>query len=519
MSVEVATGGAIPSPEVSNGVAIHQGLGVDEKGVAPSPMKHQETRTTGMAVSDAILVVKPGKSAQNTDGVFESIVDGMNEQLDNVGDLEVKCLTEEGPGILEKKSPKLGLFLNALASSEDKEMVDVDGTTETGDVSMKVEDATEDNISAEVVEATKEIDNILELNEEAAIIQQDRIPLGDDETDDFHEAADDQYAAKLVEAVRNLEKTATLVAENINIENKFDAEVEEPFTSVLPPSLVEDDPVNQGMIMSCTDEQQTYVTQPASKLVDVLVEVSQQKDPSSRIEFGMEIRDDSRVEVVRMELPDSFVAPDDAPMVPMQVDSQVSPKLCYIDSSMQSPEVTIGTVVGELESVNRVASLSSNHCEQEAKVVVPESDQPLSDMEVVVLNMNIVQDEFEETSNAAGFADKHQESPRLSGISEVVPFATSKSKEIVVGPEAALCDCAVQNEFQNNPTMIEDNESSKKTGTVTEGRKERWYDGSGIAFSIVLVVLWSLLPVEEASADALLLSADDTFVKQRTKAC
>ncbi len=214
------------------------------QGVAPSPMKHQETRTIGMAVSDAILVVKPGKSVQNTDGVFESIVDGMNEQLDNVGDLEVKCLTEEGPSILEKKSPKLGLFLNALASSKDKEMVDVDGTIETRDVSVKVEDATEDNISAEVVEATKEIDNILELNEEAAIIQQDRIPLGDDETDDFHEAADDQFAAKLVEAVRDLEKTDTLVAENINIENKFDAEVEEPFTSVLPPSLVEDDPVN-----------------------------------------------------------------------------------------------------------------------------------------------------------------------------------------------------------------------------------------------------------------------------------
>jgi len=336
------------------------------------------------------------------------------------------------------------LFFNALASSEDKEMVDVDGTTEIGDVSVKVEDATKDNISAVVVEATKEIDNILELNEEATIIQQDQIPLVDDEIDDFHEAAGDQFAARLVEAVQDLEKTATLVAENINIENKFDAEVEEPFTYVLPPSLVEDDPVNQGMIMSCTDEQQTYVTQPASKLVDVLVEVSQQKDPPSRTEFGMEMKgDDSRVEVVRMELPDSFVALDDAPMGPMQVDYQVSPKLCYIDSSVQSPKVTIGTVVGELESVNRVASLSSNHFEQEAKVVVPESDQPLSDMEVVVFNMNIVQDEFEETSNAAGFANKHQESPRLNGISEVVPSATSKSKEIVVGPEAALCDCAV----------------------------------------------------------------------------
>jgi orotate phosphoribosyltransferase-like protein len=165
-------------------------------------MKHQETRTTGMAVSDAILVAKPGKNAQNTDGVFGSVVDGMNEQLDDVEDFEVECLTEEDPSILEEeKSPKLGLFLNTFTSFEDKEMVDVDGTIETGDASLKVEDAVEDKISAEVVEATKEIDNIPELNEEAATIQQDQAPLVDDETDDFHEAVDDQIAAELVEAV------------------------------------------------------------------------------------------------------------------------------------------------------------------------------------------------------------------------------------------------------------------------------------------------------------------------------
>ncbi|CAK9860675.1 unnamed protein product [Sphagnum jensenii] len=84
---------------------------------------------------------------------------------------------------------------------------------------------------------------------------------------------------------------------------------------------------------------------------------------------------------------------------------------------------------------------------EQAKVVVPKSDQPLSDVEVVVFNKSIVHDGFEETSNAAGSTDKHRESPRLSGISEVVLSATSKSKELVVGPEAALCDCAVQNEF------------------------------------------------------------------------
>ncbi|CAM6043244.1 unnamed protein product [Sphagnum compactum] len=359
---------------------------------------------------------------------------------------------------------------------------------ELSDTKEEHVDAAEDKISAEVVEATKEIDNIPELNEEAATIQQDQAPLADEETDDLHEAADDQIVAELVEAVQDLEKTATLVAEDINIENKSDAEVEEPFTYVLPPSTIEDDPVNQRMIVSCTDEQQTYVTQPASKLVDVLVEVSQQEDPSSRTEYGMEIRgDDSRVEAIRMELPDSFMALDDSSMVSMQVDCHASPKPYYIDSSMRTPE-EVGAMPLRQHSIALDQDLVA-----EAKVVVPVSDQPLSDMEVVVLNKNIVQDELEETSSAAGSADKHKESPRLSSISEVVPSATSKSKEIVVGPKAALCDCAVENEFQNSPTTIEDSESSKGCGLLET--------------------------VEEASTDALLLSVDEAFVKQRTKAC
>ncbi|CAK9859619.1 unnamed protein product [Sphagnum jensenii] len=41
----------------------------------------------------------------------------LKEKLDNVEGLEVKCLTEEDPGILEEeKSPKLGLFMNTLTS-------------------------------------------------------------------------------------------------------------------------------------------------------------------------------------------------------------------------------------------------------------------------------------------------------------------------------------------------------------------------------------------------------------------
>ncbi len=128
MPVEVATGGDVPSLEVAKGVTIHQGLGVDEKvsstivqdlptyeasidtdkkienmeavvghGVAPSLMKHQETRTTRMAVSNAILVGEVENGAQSTDGVLRSGVEDMNEQLkeklDNVEGLEMKCLT------------------------------------------------------------------------------------------------------------------------------------------------------------------------------------------------------------------------------------------------------------------------------------------------------------------------------------------------------------------------------------------------------------------------------------------
>ncbi len=468
--------------------------------------------------------------------------------------------------------------------------------------------AAEDEISVEAVEAAKEIDNIPELNDEAATIQQDQ-PLAVEETDkQCHEAVDDQIAAELVQDEKG---TTTLGAQDINMMSKSDAEVEELFTVVLSPSAVEEDPVDLRTMVNHADEQQTSISRTSSELVEVLIEASEQGNPSLKTEHGIGANgEDNRIEVVSMELPDSFVAPDDssmtpmqvtcqrppgcdddssqtvsrnaykqdpyvqefcisisnrlanvetrtlplprlkyhdtswevripsigqrnvmhkkvvhggsvracinfspyvraeiapqlcnelieicrtsgmvfemnpvltiqcaapehcdgvsftdlkraravvpennqsfskmevvmlnknfaqdefeetsnvasladdnkveavsmelqdslvapddAPMVPMHVDCQVSPKLCYKDSSMQSPEVTIDTVVGELESVNGVASWSSNHSDQEAKVVVPESDQPLSDMEVVVLNMNIVQDEFEETSNAAG---------------------------------------------------------------------------------------------------------------------
>ncbi|CAM6039953.1 unnamed protein product [Sphagnum compactum] len=87
MPVEVATGGAVPSPEVAKGVTIHQGLGVDEK------------------VSSTTVQDLPA---------YEASID-TTKKTEN---LETVVGHEEDPGILEEeKSPKLGLFLNTLISS------------------------------------------------------------------------------------------------------------------------------------------------------------------------------------------------------------------------------------------------------------------------------------------------------------------------------------------------------------------------------------------------------------------
>ncbi|CAM6019408.1 unnamed protein product [Sphagnum balticum] len=130
-------------------------------------------------------------------------------------------------------------------------------------------------------------------------------------------------AAEPVGAVRDLKKTATLVAEDMNIKGELDAEMGKPFTSALPPSAFEDYPVNPRTIVRCTDEQQTQVTQAASKLVDVLVEASEQGDSYSRAEHGMEARgDDRRIEAESVKLPDSLVAPDHSSMISMQVTCQ-----------------------------------------------------------------------------------------------------------------------------------------------------------------------------------------------------
>ncbi len=135
-------------------------------GVAPSPMKHQEIRATRTAGSDAILVWEGGKSTGNTDGVLGSADEDMNKQLKEklgnvegpVEGLEVKCLTEEDPGILEEeKSPKLGLFLNTLASPE-------------GPLSLKDHVLDTSNVAEELVTYNKVSEGILELSENETVI-------------------------------------------------------------------------------------------------------------------------------------------------------------------------------------------------------------------------------------------------------------------------------------------------------------------------------------------------------------
>ncbi|CAM6033697.1 unnamed protein product [Sphagnum compactum] len=183
----------VDTQDDTKGVTIHQGLGVGEKvsstteqdlpayeasidtdkkienlegvvghGVAPSPMKHQETRATRMAGSDAIFVVEAGKSTGNTDGVLGSAVEDMNKQLkeklDNVEGLEVKCLTEEDPGILEEeKSPKSGLFLNTLASSE-------------GPLSLRDPVFDTSDVAEELVAYNKVSEQILDMSEDDRVV-------------------------------------------------------------------------------------------------------------------------------------------------------------------------------------------------------------------------------------------------------------------------------------------------------------------------------------------------------------
>jgi hypothetical protein len=182
-------------------------------------------------------------------------------------------------------------------------------------------DAAKDKVSMEVVEAEKEIEDVLKPNKEVAMIQQDQTPSTVQETEEqLHKAGGNPIDAEIVGAVRDFKKTKV---EDMNIKGELDAGLGKPLTFVLPQSAVEDDLVDPRTIVNHADEQQTSVSQTASKLVEVLLEASEQGNLSLKTEHGIGAKcEDGRIEAVSMELLDNFVAPDDSSMTPMQVTCQ-----------------------------------------------------------------------------------------------------------------------------------------------------------------------------------------------------
>jgi hypothetical protein len=188
-------------------------------------------------------------------------------------------------------------------------------------------------------------------------------------------------------------------------------------------------------------------------------------------------------------------------------------------------------MVFEMNPVLTIQCAGLEHCDdmsftdlKQAKAAVLENDQSFSNMEAIVLNKNIIQDKFEETSNVAGLADEHEERPRLSDISEDIHSVTSKSKEIVVGPEAALCEWAIPNEFQDNPTTIEVNESSKGRGLLemvdcvfaTANCEMDADETTETPLKGLGVFLWKAM--HDSILTILAISVEEVFGKQMTKA-
>jgi hypothetical protein len=185
-------------------------------------------------------------------------------------------------------------------------------------------DAADDKVSMEVVEAKREIEDVLKPNKEVAMIQQDQTPLTVQGTkEQLHKAGGNPIDAEIVGAVQDLKKTEV---EDMNIKGELDAGLGKPLTFALPQSTVEGDPVDPRTIVNHADEQQTSVSQTASKLVEVLLEASEQGNPSLKTKHGIGAKcEDGRIEAVSMELPNSFVTPDDSSMTPIQMTCQRPP--------------------------------------------------------------------------------------------------------------------------------------------------------------------------------------------------
>jgi hypothetical protein len=230
--------------------------------------------------------------------------------------------------------------------------------------------------------------------------------------------------------------------------------------------------------------------------------------------------------------------------------------------------------------MNPVQSAKPEQCDnanftelERAKVVVPGSDQSLSDMEIVVLNKNVVEDKSEETSNAVGSADKHKnelqdsyttiednerskelELPEevhdgvviiegkvhFNDISET-PHVNRKinvaaCKDESMCPALDLSDSPSLQNTEGDVNMIEEAERELDTGvepmvySVCQNELEGTSQKCSVekdkekscGFDVLETVSYAVLVrkvVEEASVDALLLSADEASGKQRAKAC
>ncbi|CAK9876584.1 unnamed protein product [Sphagnum jensenii] len=180
--------------------------------------------------------------------------------------------------------------------------------------------------------------------------------------------------------------------------------VEELLTSVLPPYTVEDDHVDQRIMVSCTDEQQTFVTQPTCEMVDVVAEVSRHEDSSLKTEYDMEIRgNNSRCEAVRMQLTSSFVNPDDSSMVPIRKWWELTIMVMFHIA-----------LIPENSDTNNISHWNRKwECTllEHAKVAVYENDQPFSDMGVVIFNKSIIQNEFGVIATTPESTNEYKESP------------------------------------------------------------------------------------------------------------
>jgi hypothetical protein len=269
-----------------------------------------------------------------------------------------------------------------------------------------------------------------------------------------NEEHDEQLTAELVEAIRDLKKTATLMTRNIATNDRL----------VIPNSS---SAIHVPMIGQCSRDHEDNILLTVSRN-------AYKQDPYMQ-EFGIS-NNNRMANVEARTLPHHQLSYHDTsweeciPSVEMRnmmqkkmvhggsmrywtcinfsryITVEIAPQLCneLIEICQTSgvvfemnPMLTIQYAGPELGDGASCTDL------ERAKAVVPEKNLLFPNMEAVVLNRDVSQDKFEETSKVAGLTDEHEERPRPSAISEDIHSATSKSKEIVVGPEAALSDCGV----------------------------------------------------------------------------